>query len=122
MEYQMNEINFLIFGAERELLHSTSLSLALGRPRLFLPTCLLLPTLEKFDIPSFETQSVGVFVSLRVPGRTVSRRGLLESFGELKKGLGSFEGESAGDIVSSWVKFRFKSHVENWFLEFWIFI
>ena len=41
MEYQMNEINFLIFWAERELLHSTSLSLALGRPRL------LLPTLEK---------------------------------------------------------------------------
>ena len=47
--------------AERELLHSTSLSLALGCPRLYL----LSLTLEKlenqfrsFDIPSVENQSV----------------------------------------------------------------
>ena len=47
MEYQMNEINSLIFVAwvERELLHSTSLHLALGRSRLYL----LLPTLEKLE-------------------------------------------------------------------------
>ena len=45
MEYQMNVINFLISGAlaESELLNSTSLSLAMGRPRL------LLPTLEKSE-------------------------------------------------------------------------
>ena len=37
MEYQMNEINFLISVAwvERELLRRTSLSLALDRPRLW---------------------------------------------------------------------------------------
>ena len=42
MECRMYEINFLISlgWAERELLHNTSLSLALGRPRLY-----LLPTL-----------------------------------------------------------------------------
>ena len=69
MEYQMNEINFLISvaWAERELLHSTSSSLALDRPRLYL----LLPMLEKlenqfrlFDIPSDETQSVGIMITL----------------------------------------------------------
>ena len=51
MEYQMNEINFLISvaWAEHELLHSTSLSLALGRPPLYL---------RSLDIPSVETQSV----------------------------------------------------------------
>ena len=48
MEYQMDEINIeMIFGAwvERELLHSTSLSLELYRPRLYL----FLPTLEKLE-------------------------------------------------------------------------
>ena len=37
MEYHMTEINFLISvaWAERELLHSTSLSLAMGRPHLY---------------------------------------------------------------------------------------
>ena len=62
MEYQMNEIIFLISvaWAERELLHSASLFLW-SRPRLYY----LLPTLEKyenwfcsFDIPRAETQSV----------------------------------------------------------------
>ena len=59
----MNEINFLISlaWAEHELLHSTSLSLALSRPRLYL----LPPTLEKsenkfrlFDILCILTRSV----------------------------------------------------------------
>ena len=59
----MNKINFLIFVAlaEGELLHSTSLSLTLNRPCLYL----LLPALEKlenefcsFDISSVETQPV----------------------------------------------------------------
>ena len=59
----MNKINFLIFVAlaEGELLHSTSLSLTLNRPCLYL----LPPTLEhlekefcSFDIPSVETQPV----------------------------------------------------------------
>ena len=45
MEYQRNEINFLISVAwvEREHLRRTSLSLALDHPRLYR----LLPTLEK---------------------------------------------------------------------------
>ena len=69
MQYQMNEIIFLISvaWAGRELLHSTFPSLALDRPRLYL----LLPTLEKlenqfrfFDIPSDETQSVGIMITL----------------------------------------------------------
>ena len=51
MEYQMNKTNFLIsmVRAELELLHSTTLSLQLSRPRLFL----LLPMLEIWKLTLF---------------------------------------------------------------------
>ena len=61
MESRMNEVNFLIslLWAERELLHSTSLPLALDRPRLYVPTLEKLENqLRAFGIPSVETQSV----------------------------------------------------------------
>ena len=45
IEYQMNEIILLLAWAERELLHSASLSLALGRPR----SNLQMHTLEKSE-------------------------------------------------------------------------
>lgn len=46
MGYQINEVNIEISltWPERELFHSTSLSLALGRPRPY-----LLPTLEESE-------------------------------------------------------------------------
>jgi len=87
IECQMSEIGVLISLASAEG------GIDVGDPMLKIEKCCegvrAPPTPQKsenqfrlFGIPSVETQSVDVFMSLRVPGRTVSRRGLLESFGE----------------------------------------